>query len=202
MPEESKSAGWIREIEGRVEARCELLRRSGRDLAAGVTDVGIQASRLLKAGHVIYTMGNGGSAAQAQHLAAELVGRFVGERPALRSLAFTADSAVVTAIGNDYGFEKVFERQVQAHVRPGDMVICFSTSGKSQNVVRAAQEARRRGALVVGFIGGTGGDLVRDVDTAVVVPTTDTAQIQEVHLMLCHLLCSVIDGAPGNGCGS
>lgn len=181
------------EVASATEARCELLQRVKGDLPARITEIGLRAAQVLEASHTIFTMGNGGSAAQAQHLAAELVGRFKVDRPALRSTALTADSTLLTAIGNDYGFETIFQRQVQAHVTSGDMLIAFSTSGKSPNVIAACREARRRGAVTVGLTGGTGGDLLKEVDLAFVVPSPETAEIQEVHLVVCHLLCAVIE---------
>lgn len=175
------------------DARSEAIGKIGPELMAQVAHVGLLAAETMIGGHTIYAAGNGGSAAQAQHLVAELVGRFLGERPALPAVALTADSAVVTAIGNDYGFEAIFERQVQALVRPGDLLICWSTSGNSPNVIAAVREARRRQAKTVGFLGANGGRLATEVDIAIAVPATDTAQIQEMHLTLCHLVCGLVE---------
>lgn len=145
----------------------------------------------------LFTFGNGGSAADAQHLAAELVGRYRRERRPLPALALTVDPSVVTCIGNDYGAEHVFARQVHAFARPGDMVIAFSTSGRSPNVVRGLAAAREQGAVTV-FLGGLGADgtsgaAAGHADHTLLVPSTTTARIQEMHLLLLHLLSEQVD---------
>jgi D-sedoheptulose 7-phosphate isomerase len=139
--------------------------------------------------------GNGGSASDAQHLASELAGRFDRERPALPALALTANSSDLTAIGNDYGFEHVFARLVQAHGRPGDVAIALSTSGRSRNVNAAVSEARSRGLRSIALVGKGGGELASLVDVAVVVPSDSTARIQECHITLAHVLCELVDAA-------
>ncbi len=137
--------------------------------------------------------GNGGSASDAQHLVSELTGRFDRERPALPALALTANSSDLTAIGNDYGFEHLFARLVQAHGRPGDVAIALSTSGRSANVNAAVAEARARGLRSIGLVGKGGGELVSLVDVAVVVPSDSTARIQECHITVVHALCELVD---------
>ncbi len=139
--------------------------------------------------------GNGGSASDAQHLASELAGRFDRERPALSALALTANTSDLTAIGNDYGFEHLFARLVQAHGRPGDVAIALSTSGRSANVNAAVAEARARGLRSIGLVGKGGGDLASLVDVAVVVPSDSTARIQECHITVAHTLCELVDAA-------
>jgi D-sedoheptulose 7-phosphate isomerase len=141
----------------------------------------------------VYTFGNGGSAAEAQHLAAELVGRYLRERRPLAATALSADSSVVTCIGNDYSFEDVFERQVRASVRDGDMVIAFTTSGRSPNVVRGLSAAGEQGATTVVFAGGDAKPAADHADHALIVPSATTARIQEIHLLLVHLLVEQID---------
>ncbi|HEY3523958.1 MAG TPA: SIS domain-containing protein, partial [Candidatus Limnocylindrales bacterium] len=152
-----------------------------------------------EAGGRLYSLGNGGSAADAQHLAAELAGRFRRERDPLPAVALTTDPSVMTAIGNDYSFDDAFGRQVRAHVRRGDIVVAFTTSGESENVVRALDEARRLGASTILFAGRDGGRARRLVDHAVIVPGEDTARIQEVHLLFLHLLSERIDAWAAEG---
>ncbi len=144
-------------------------------------------------GNKILWCGNGGSAAEAQHLAAELVGRFRSERRALPSIALTADTSVLTAIANDCGFAEVFDRQLEALCAPGDVVVGISTSGKSRNVCAALQRARELGAFTVAMTGETGGHLASYSDVCLRVASTDTARIQEGHLLLGHILCEWIE---------
>jgi D-sedoheptulose 7-phosphate isomerase len=152
------------------------------------------AERLLAGGRVL-AFGNGGSAADAQHFAAELVGRFQHERAGLSAIALTTDPSVVTAVGNDMGFAAVFRRQVEAHGRPGDVALGISTSGRSPNVVEALRAARQRGLLTVGLSGNGGGELRGLVHHLIDVPHPDTQRIQEVHSMVLHLLCQVVEEA-------
>jgi D-sedoheptulose 7-phosphate isomerase len=143
----------------------------------------------------LWTFGNGGSAADAQHLAAELIGRYLRERRPLAAVALTTDPSVASCIGNDYSFEELFARQVTALARPGDMVIGFTTSGRSPNVVRGLQAARAAGAVTVLFGGGASGGMpaAEHADHTLIVPATATARIQEMHLMLLHLLSEHVD---------
>ena len=141
----------------------------------------------------LLTFGNGGSAADAQHLAGELVGRYKRERRPLAAVALSSDPSVVTCIGNDYSFEDVFARQVRALARPGDMALGFTTSGRSENVVRGLAAAREAGATAVVFAGGDGTPAADNADHALVVPSSTTARIQEMHLLLLHLLIEQVD---------
>jgi D-sedoheptulose 7-phosphate isomerase len=147
----------------------------------------------LQAGGTLFFAGNGGSAADAQHLATEYVVRFQTSRPALRAVALTTDTSLLTACANDMGFDEIFARQVEAHGRPGDVLVLHSTSGESPNVIRAAQAARARGLTVVAFLGKSGGGLRELADAAIVVPADDTARIQELHLALEHLICELVE---------
>ena len=147
----------------------------------------------LRTGGKLLFMGNGGSAADAQHLAAEFVGRFVLERRALPAIALTTDSSILTAIGNDYGFDVVFSRQIEALGGPGDVVIGISTSGNSPNVLAAMKVAAARGLKTIGLAGRDGGRLAREVDVALVVPSGVTARIQECHITIGHLLCELVE---------
>ncbi len=153
------------------------------------------ATALSNGGRVL-ACGNGGSAADAQHLAAELVGRFERDRPELAAIALTTDSSILTALANDYGFEQVFARQVRALGQPGDVLIAITTSGDSPNVVEAVRAAQARDMLVVALTGKGGGQmsaLLRDVDVHLCVPHARTARIQEVHLLMVHCICDGVD---------
>jgi len=147
----------------------------------------------LKRGCRILVCGNGGSAADAQHFAAELSGRYVKERRALAGIALTTDTSALTAIGNDYGFDRVFSRQVEALGRPGDLLVGISTSGNSPNVIRAVESAKELGLKTLGLLGRDGGKLKDLCDEALVVPSPITARIQEIHLMTYHFWCEAID---------
>jgi D-sedoheptulose 7-phosphate isomerase len=147
----------------------------------------------LRAGHKILACGNGGSAADAQHLVAELVGRFRDERRALAAVALTADTALLTAVANDYGYERVFARQLEALAREGDLLFAISTSGNSANVVQAAQSARGLGCFVVALTGGRGGNLAAHADLLIRAPSLVTARIQEVHTLCIHAISDSLD---------
>jgi D-sedoheptulose 7-phosphate isomerase len=149
----------------------------------------------LAAGGRVLVAGNGGSAAEAQHLATELVGRFKRERDAFAVIALTADTAILTAVANDYGYEEVFARQVAAYGRPGDLLIAFSTSGESENVLRAAAAAGLRGMGVVGVTGGWPNRLATAADLAICVPVTDGPLVQELHTVVVHVLCDIVESA-------
>lgn len=147
------------------------------------------------AGRKVLWMGNGGSAADAQHLAAEFSGRFLRERRALPSEALSVNSSAVTAISNDYGYERVFARQVEAFVQPGDVVVGMTTSGNSSNVVLALEEAKRRGATTIAFSGNGGGKVAAVADITLVGPDGYSALVQEVHITLGHIVCDLVDQA-------
>ncbi len=151
----------------------------------------VLALTLARGGKILFC-GNGGSAADSQHLAAEFVNRFQIERPPLPAIALTTDSSILTAIGNDYGFEKVFVKQVQALGAPGDALVGISTSGNSKNVLEAMRAAREKGLVTVG-LAGQNGDIVPLCDHAILVPHKITALIQEIHIAVGHLLCSLTD---------
>ena len=144
-------------------------------------------------GNKIFFMGNGGSAADAQHLAAEFVGRFEKERPGLPAIALTTDTSILTAVGNDYGFGQVFSRQIAALARSGDVVVGISTSGNSVNVVQAIAAAKEIGAVTVGLTGESGGQLAEVCDLCIKVPSRSTARIQEAHILIGHIVCALVD---------
>jgi D-sedoheptulose 7-phosphate isomerase len=158
-------------------------------------EVGGRMAESLLAGGRVLAFGNGGSAADAQHFVAELVGRMRRERAGLSAIALTTDPSIVTAVGNDMGFAAVFARQVEAHGRPGDVALGISTSGRSPNVVEGLRTARARGLLTVGLTGNGGGALAGLVDHLIDVPHADTQRIQEVHAMVLHVLCEVVEEA-------
>ena len=143
----------------------------------------------------ILLAGNGGSAADAQHIAGEFVSRFAFDRPGLPAIALTTDTSILTAIGNDYGYEKLFARQVQAHGRTGDVFIGYSTSGKSANVLCALEEAKLHGLRTIGLTGNRGGPMNELCEFLLEVPSADTPKIQEGHLILGHILCGLVENA-------
>jgi D-sedoheptulose 7-phosphate isomerase len=153
----------------------------------------------LARGNTVFFFGNGGSAADSQHLAAELVGRFTLERRPLPGLALTTDTSILTSIGNDYGFDQIFIRQIQGLGRPGDVAIGLSTSGNSPNVLQAIGAARAGGMVTVALTGLGGGQLADRVDFCLRVPSTDTARIQESHIAIGHLICQGVDEALADG---
>ena len=161
-----------------------------REVLSAIAEAWVTA---LKAGNKVLFFGNGGSAADAQHLAAELVVRYRINRRALPSIALTTDTSILTAIGNDYGYEKLFSRQIQALGRPGDVFVGYSTSGKSPNVLRAFEEARRIGLVCVGMTGNRGGPMHELCDHVLAVPSESTPKIQEGHLVLGHIICGLVE---------
>jgi len=158
-------------------------------------EVGQRIAGCVLAGGRVLAFGNGGSAADAQHFAAELVGRLARERPALSAIALTTDPAVVTAVANDMGFASVFRRQVEAHGRAGDVALGISTSGRSPNVLEALRAARSRGLVTVGLTGEGGGELAGLVEHLIAVPHPDTQRVQEVHAMVLHVLAQIVEEA-------
>jgi D-sedoheptulose 7-phosphate isomerase len=149
----------------------------------------------IKSGGKILWMGNGGSAADCQHLAAELVGRFARERRGLPSIALTTDTSILTAVGNDYGYDTIFSRQVESLCGPSDVVVGISTSGNSRNVLAGVERAREIGAFTAGLSGRTGGKLKDLTDLCIVIPSCDTARIQEGHILIGHILCDWIESS-------
>ncbi len=147
----------------------------------------------LKAGHKILLFGNGGSAADAQHLAAEFVNRFMIERPPLPAIALTTDTSIITSIGNDYDFSDIFSKQIRAIGQKGDIAWGMSTSGTSVNVVKAMEAAKKIGMVTIGLTGRDGGDIARVVDYALNVSSTSTPRIQEVHITVGHVICEMVD---------
>ena len=158
-----------------------------------VSHAAIILTQSLHSGGKLMFCGNGGSAADSQHLAAELTGRFIKDRKPLAALALSTDTSALTCIGNDYSFEEVFARQVQGLGSAGDVLVGISTSGNSRNVIRAAEEAKKLDMLVIGLLGRDGGALCELCDVAIVVPSKITARIQESHILIGHTLCGLIE---------
>ncbi|ACO03881.1 MAG TPA: D-sedoheptulose 7-phosphate isomerase [Persephonella sp.] len=163
------------------------------EYAEEILNFGILLAKRLKNGNKVLICGNGGSSADAQHFAAEIVGRFELERKGFPAIALTTDTSILTAVGNDYGFENIFSRQVEALGEKGDILIGISTSGNSENVVRAVLKAKEIGMFTAGFLGKDGGKLKDIVDFPFIVKHNSTARIQEVHLTLEHTLCKIVD---------
>ena len=178
-------------IQASIATKQSLLRSPEVVLTvAKVSEILVNA---LKQGNKALLFGNGGSAADAQHIAAELVGRFAFDRPALPALALSVNSSCVTAIGNDYGFDRVFSRQLEALARPGDIAIAISTSGNSTNVLHAISTARKIGLKTIGLTGRSGGKLRNNVDYCVCVPSDETPRIQECHILIGHIISELVE---------
>lgn len=166
-----------------------------RDMTAQIAEMAAMLTDAFKNGNKLLTMGNGGSAADAQHFTAEIVGRFKLERKALPSIALSTDTSILTAIGNDYGYDAVFSRQIEAHAEAGDVVVGISTSGNSPNVLKALELARERGCRTIGLLGKDGGSIKYACDLALIVPTCDTPHIQEGHITIIHIVCDLVENS-------
>ncbi len=158
-----------------------------------ISDVGVLLQNIIKNGGKILICGNGGSAADSQHIAAEIVGRFKKERKGLPAIALTTDTSILTSVGNDYGYDYIFARQVEALCTPKDVLIGITTSGNSANIVRAIEAANEVGATTIGLTGGSGGKLNTLCKHNIVVPANVTARIQEAHIFIGHCLCEIIE---------
>jgi len=158
-----------------------------------ISEVGIAMQNCINNGGKILLMGNGGSAADSQHIAAEIVGRFKKERKGLPAIALTTDTSILTSVGNDYGYDYIFARQIEALCTPQDLVIGITTSGNSANVVSAIEAANAIGATTVGLTGGSGGKLLKLCDFNLIMPSSVTARIQEAHIFVGHSLCEILE---------
>lgn len=181
------------QIREQLDESCRVKQAFSSDLLARIATFAEKSAAALRAGHKLVFFGNGGSAADAQHLAAELVVRLRRDRPGLAALALTTNPSTLTAAANDYGFEQVFARQVESLVAAGDVAVALSTSGDSANVLRGAEAARARGALVVALTGETGGALAAGADLLLNVPSRDAQRIQEAHITIGHIVCALIE---------
>lgn len=176
-------------IEDSISAKTTLLQKCVHE----IQEAGLELGRAIRAGGKILFCGNGGSAADSQHLAAELVGHLRRDRRALAAIALTTDTSILTAVGNDYAFKDIFARQIQALGLPGDVLIGISTSGNSENVLVAAQTAQKQGLITIGLLGNGGGKIAPLVDHQVVVPSKDTQRIQECHILIGHIWMEMIE---------
>lgn len=163
------------------------------NLIPQITEVAEELKACIKRGGKILLMGNGGSAADSQHIAAEIVGRFKKERRGLAAIALTTDTSILTSVGNDYGYDYIFARQIEALCRPEDVVIGITTSGNSKNVVAAIEEANKLGATTIGLTGGTGGKLTELCKFNLIMPSSETARVQEAHIFVGHSLCDLLE---------
>jgi D-sedoheptulose 7-phosphate isomerase len=180
-------------VRGVFEESARVKREAAGALAGPVAAAAARIAGCYRRGGRTLLFGNGGSAADAQHIAAEWTGRLTRERPGLPSIALTANTSDLTAIGNDYGFDRIFARLVEAHGRAGDVAIAISTSGNSPNVLAGVEEARARGLETIGLLGRGGGKLRDRVDLAIVVPSDDTQRIQESHITAAHAMAELVD---------
>jgi len=194
-PDVGPSAADVRAM---FEASVAVKQAFAHESAEHVVTAAAMVADAIATGHKVLLFGNGGSAADAQHIAAELVGRFEGERRALPAIALTTDTSALTAIANDYGYDEVFARQIRALGVAGDVAIAISTSGNSPSVLRAVDAAAAIGMRTIGMTGGTGGELAKHVHVSLCVEgTTSTARIQETHITIGHVLCALIDARFG-----
>ncbi|MGA2811347.1 MAG: SIS domain-containing protein [Candidatus Acidiferrum sp.] len=181
------------EIRRQLAESARVKQNFSDQLVARIAEFSEKSAAALRRGGKLVLFGNGGSAADAQHLAAELVVRLRSDRPGLAALALTTNPSVLTAAGNDYGFERIFSRQIESLVNSEDVLVALSTSGASPNMVRGVEAGRLRGAFLVGFTGETGGLLAETVDLLLNVPSQDAQRIQEAHITMGHIACSLIE---------
>ena len=183
----------IEPIQAHLRMSADVCTQMADELAEPTARAAKMLIEAVRGGHTVYVCGDGGSAAQAQHIAGELVGRFLKERAALPCVALTTDTSILTAVANDYDFEDVFARQVEGLVKKGDVLWALSTSGNSVNVLKAVSLARKRGAKVLGMTGRSGGKLKELCDVALCVPADSSPPVQEGHLVLLHILCGLLE---------
>lgn len=180
-------------IRGIFRESIKTKEKTSETLAEKVSEAAGLLVEALRGGGKVILFGNGGSAADAQHIAAELVGRFKKERKGFPALALNTNTSNLTSIGNDYGFKTIFSRQLEAVARPGDVAIAISTSGGSENIITAVQQAKKMGLRCIGLGGKTGGKLAELTDVALTIPSSDTARIQECHITIGHILCEIVE---------
>ncbi len=183
----------ITDIISQLAAHRDVITRVEQELSPLIAEMVTLLVDTFNRGGKLLVMGNGGSAADAQHFVAEIVGRFKMERRGLPAIALSTDTSILTAIGNDYGFDKVFRRQVEALAVPGDLVAGISTSGNSPNVLQALELAREKGCRTVGLLGKDGGGIKNLCDLALIVPTNDTPRVQEGHITIIHIVCDLLE---------
>ncbi|MFC2004093.1 D-sedoheptulose 7-phosphate isomerase [Chloroflexota bacterium] len=182
-----------REIARKLQESAEVKSAIAKSKISEIERIVSSIIAAYKTGGKVVLFGNGGSAADAQHIAGELVGRFKLERQSLPAIALTTNTSILTAVANDYGYERVFSRQVEALVNEKDVVIGISTSGNSPSVIEAIKTAKMKGAKTIGLTGGNGGKLAEVVDLVLIVPSDDTARIQEAHITIGHIVCELVE---------
>ncbi len=185
----------IKTIKDEFQSHLETIEKVIETMSSPLEEASKLAVETLKNGNKILLFGNGGSAADAQHIAAELTGRYKTERRGLPGIALTTDTSALTAIGNDYGYDRVFDRQVESLAQKGDLLIGISTSGNSKNVINAFKIGQELGCKVIGFSGRDGGEMNNYCDVNLVVPSNNTPRIQEMHILFGHTICQLIDDA-------
>lgn len=181
------------QVKKSIDVKQKLL--DNQELMDLIQEVALKCVEVYKNGNKTLIAGNGGSAADAQHIAGEFVSRFYFDRPGLASIALTTDTSIMTAIGNDYGYEKLFSRQVQANGVKGDIFIGISTSGNSANVIEALKECKEKGIITVGLTGEKGGKMSEMCDYCIRVPSNETPRVQETHILIGHIICAVVEEA-------
>jgi D-sedoheptulose 7-phosphate isomerase len=185
----------LKQVESSLREGADLRLKVAKECGPAIVQAAGVMLQSLRSGGKLLFFGNGGSAADAQHLAAEFVGRFVKERRGLPAVALTTDSSILTAVGNDYGFDRIFSRQIEALGNPGDVAIGISSSGNSPNVIMAMKQAAQQKCKTIGLSGRDGGALAQCVDIALVVRCPNTARVQECHIAIGHLLCELVENA-------
>jgi D-sedoheptulose 7-phosphate isomerase len=191
--------GLTESIEEEINQSAAVKKGLAREGTPNIARAAIYLIDGLRAGHKVLAVGNGGSAADAQHFVAELVGRYLIERKGLKAMALTTNASILTAVGNDFGFEEIFARQLEAVGEPGDVVVAISTGGNSANILRGVEFARNAGMITIGLTGRTGGRLRELVDVCVSVPSDLTPRIQEAHILIIHILCGIVERAFPSG---
>ena len=188
LPNDVRSA-----VSQHLQEHLAVVSKLDNQLGDQIVDVARLIAKALASGNILYWCGNGGSASDSQHLAAEFIGRFKNNRRPLASVALTTDTSVITCVANDFGYDQIFVRQVEALCRKGDVLVAISTSGNSRNVVEAVKSATQLGVTTVGFLSATGGALRELVTYPLLVPSTSTARIQESHILIGHMLCDLVE---------
>ncbi len=182
-------------IQNELQAHQETIKKTMDSMIQDIQSASELLVKVLKSGNKVLLVGNGGSAADAQHIAAELTGRYKNERKGLPAIALTTDTSALTAISNDYGYGRVFDRQVEALANPGDLLIGISTSGNSDNIISAFTLAQELGCATLGMSGKSGGKMNEVCDLNLIIPSDDTPRIQEMHILIGHILCQAVDDA-------
>tara|TARA_B100000212_G_scaffold124503_1_gene93456 strand:+ start:7621 stop:8226 length:606 start_codon:yes stop_codon:yes gene_type:complete len=180
-----------KQFQDSIETKKNILKN--KEILDIVSKVSQEIIKAYQSGNKVIIAGNGGSAADAQHMAGELVSRFYFDRPGLPAIALTTDSSIITAIGNDYSYDKIFSRQIESNGKEGDIFIGISTSGNSKNIIEALSESNKKGMISVGLTGENGGIMKHQCDYCVCVPSKETPRIQESHLLIEHIICSIVE---------